>query len=201
MCRSGNCLSRAVTKSTNRSKAAFSSVSRERPVRGADECVRQRRRRHSRRDIRDPPPPRTDRPSRSKKMSPGDGCRQKRQAEPRHDRQQFMENLSRLPAFNLDARLFAHPLIGMAGTAIRLPGQRQRHGRKVADRRDGRGVAVQRYVVCEIPATRQRWSSARRRASHRACQRQMSQCSRGSGYRASAACASTKRSSVRRTCR
>ena len=68
--------------------------------------------------------------------------RQKRQAEARHDRQQFMEDLSRFPACYLNSRLFAHPLIAVARTAIRLPGHWQRHSGKAADRRYGAALQL-----------------------------------------------------------
>jgi hypothetical protein len=45
--------------------------------------------------------------------------RQKRQAEPRHGGQQFMEDLPRFPTLHLNSRLFAQPFIGLTGTAVR----------------------------------------------------------------------------------
>ena len=130
-----------MTKSTNRSKAAFSSASRKRPVRGADECsigtgegVAEQ--------IFETPLPYERIAFEIEEDVAWRWLRQKRQAEARHDRQQFMEDLSGFPACHLNARLFAHPLIGVAGTAIWLPGQRQRHGRKVADRRNGAALQL-----------------------------------------------------------
>ena len=49
-----------------------------------------------------------------------------------------IQNLREQPAclLFLNSCLFTQPGVGKAGTAVRFPGQRQRHGSKGADRRD-----------------------------------------------------------------
>ena len=134
-------------------------------------------------------------------MSPGDGSGKSDRPNPGTTGSNSWRTCPAARPSNLDARLFAHPLIGLAGTAIRLPGQRQRHGRKGADRRDG---AALQFSGVQFGDTRDEAEmvvipslcfTARLPAADVAMLPRL----RIQGRRRLAL--STKRSSVRRTCR
>ena len=84
-------------------------------------------------------------------------------------------------ALELDPGLFMDAFERTGARPLEPRVHRQRQLAERLERGDARSISARRCRA-EIPATRLRWSSDRRRAAHSAAQRQTSQCSTGSGY-------------------
>ena len=135
MCRSGCCFSRSMTKSMNRSKICFSSLTGKCPVsrvggvavairEGIAEQIFEAAFASERIALQ------------VEEDISGRGFRKSSQSESRHHRQKFVEHGSGCASLDLDARLLAHALVGLRGTACGLPCQGNGHrceGRRGCD--------------------------------------------------------------------